>query len=104
MKYLKFILIVLCFESYLAVSQPVLENEKLKVEVNEKGAIQFFDKINKVYWGSELPGWIEFFVQNKKEKLPLQNVEITKEKNANSIVVSFNNTKEPVFEMRKRNG
>ena len=64
MKYFKLILIILCFESYLAVSQPVLENENLKVLVNEKGAIQFFDKINKVNWGSELSGRIEFFVQN----------------------------------------
>lgn len=98
MKYFSLILFLI-LKSILVTSQPTLENEALKVSVNEKGAIQFFDKKNKVNWGNELPGWIEFLIQNKKEKIPLQNAEVTVKKNKNSVFVSFINNRKPVFEM-----
>ena len=105
MKYFKFILVILYFESFFAVSQPVLENENLKVSVNEKGAIHFFDKKNRVQWGCELPGWVEIFNHDLKEKIALDNCEVSTAKEGENISVSFKNLKcknvtDPEFEMQ----
>jgi len=99
MKHILLISLLICFLNIYSNAQPVLENENLKVSVNEKGAIQVYDKKKNVNWGHEIPGWIEIILQNKKEKVPLQNTEVTIEKNVNSILVSFKNKQEPVFEM-----
>jgi len=99
MKYFLYTLIIVCLHSFNVVSQPVLENEFLKVWVNEKGAIQFSDKENNVTWGNDLPGWVEFFVRGKKSRIPLENAELSIEKSSNTISVSFLYEQEPEFEM-----
>lgn len=98
-------LIFLCLLSGSAVAQPHLENEFLKVTVNENGSIRFLDKKNQVSWGSEHAGWVEAFIRDNIEKIPLDTCDIYFERTGESIIVSYKTDqdqkrKSPEFEMR----
>ena len=67
----------------------IIENDFIKVSINEYGALSFEDKVNNVSWGNEFPGWVEFTDQMKSEQISLKNSEVDVRKRKNSIIVKF---------------
>jgi len=66
-----------------------LENDFFQINISEKGAITFIDKMNHESWGSEFAGWIVLSDGRVREKIALQTSNLSIHREGKHLFLSF---------------